>query len=199
MDIIFGKRKYFIFSSIAFGILIAILYYFDYNKRNPLLFWTLLFLFCFLVYKTISILTNKNLLFVTKKDLGDILDIKKSTETIDVDFDGIFVYTSEGFETNINNSKININWSEIETILGYKKDLITIDSICMDIITCSSTLTICEETPGWFKFLNQLRNNIEITPKYRDIEISTPAFKTNLTLLFDKKHRTLEQIVNDKV
>ena len=55
-----------------------------------------------------------------------------------------------------------------------------------------------EETPGWFYFVDQINKTLTITDKDWNINITQPAFATNLTLIYDSENRTLEDLAKEK-
>lgn len=195
MDIFIGKKKNLIIYCLISCLIIITLYYFDYHRNKPLIFWTFFMLFIFLIFRTIQLLTNKNLFFVSKENLTDNSSRNQELKKYDMNSLGIFEYTENGMFITDKNSKIDIKWSDISTILGYKKDLLTIDTICVDIIYNKSSLTVCEETPGWFQFVTKLKKQFPNIPSDWDTEIALPAFERKLTLLYDRQNRKLEQIL----
>lgn len=198
MDIFFGKKKHLILYWLSLGLLICVLYYFDFQYSNPIIFWSFIILFIVSFIRIIQLLTNKNLLFVTEKDLKNNSQIENELINQNINSSGNFEYLDIGFRFKKNKSTIEIYWSSIKTIIAYKKDLYIIDTICIDIVYDDNlTLTICEETPGWFQFNNNLKKQFMKIPENWDIEIMTPAFETNLTLLYDLQNRTLKQVIGE--
>jgi hypothetical protein len=113
--------------------------------------------------------------------------------------DGIFSFNNKGFEINLKNGQKNILWTEIESMLGYKEDNFTSDTICLDVICKNNkSFKLTEETPGWFNFIKRTKQTFSNIDKNWEIDISTPAFETNLTLIYDKKNRQLNEIMNPK-
>ncbi|MDN3581223.1 hypothetical protein [Mucilaginibacter flavus] len=109
-----------------------------------------------------------------------------------------FVWDDFGFLLTNKSKIINIRWADIETIFGYKADCFTFDEICVDIFTAeTSLLRLTESTPGWDQFNSKLNENIPGISAYWTSNIITPAFATNMTLLFDRKGRTMEQAEAD--
>ncbi len=93
---------------------------------------------------------------------------------------------------------INIRWADIETIFGYKADCFTFDEICVDIFIAKySLIKLSESTPGWDQFSAKLIENMPDIQINWISQITTPAFATNMTLLFDRKGRTMEQAEAD--
>lgn len=161
------------------------------DKYSSLMFWGIIILFGGGGLFTLGQLLNPKNLFVTfdsalgKEILAD--QFKKRQEDL-----GIFIYDDIGFNLTDPEGVIHYNWTDIETIFGYKEDQLTTDDICLDIFTTDKPyLTLTESTPGWYQFTDRLSKNIPLISNSWNQEIAVPAFETNLTLLFDKKGRTL--------
>jgi len=69
----------------------------------------------------------------------------------------------------------------------YKRDLITIDRIEMEIVIEGRSITISEDLPGWYQFVLKTKEKYSSIPKDWDIEIIQPAFATNFTTIYDRK------------
>ncbi len=111
---------------------------------------------------------------------------------------GIFKYHSTGFSVLLKSEITQYKWDDIETITGYKLDLLTTDEICMDIVFCdNSCLTLYESTTGWSYFNESLFKSIPSINKEWETGVMHPALKTNLTLLFDKKDRSQEAVLKE--
>jgi hypothetical protein len=108
---------------------------------------------------------------------------------------GIFRYSDKSFVIRLDRSNYDIQWTEIQSILGYKLDLLTTDEICLDIF-CDNKIsfTVTEETAGWFGFLKRIKEQFPTIEPDWSFNIQSPAFTTNLTLIYDRDNRTLEQV-----
>ena len=108
---------------------------------------------------------------------------------------GIFEYSENGFIINNEILHQEILWSEVKTIFGYKIDLLAIDCICVDVFCDNDKFfTINEETIGWFQFIERSKNIFTSIDKSWNIKITIPAFETNLTLIYDRENRTLDEV-----
>lgn len=109
----------------------------------------------------------------------------------DIDFNyryntlGKFNYEDDGFIFHFDNGPQKIKWNDVVRLTAYKKDLLTIDEIRMDIIYNDFQFTITEETPGWFQFILKTKLIFPTIPESWDIEIIHPAFAANLTVLYE--------------
>lgn len=165
------------------------------GKTNSFRFWFPLILFggggFFLL---IRFLNPKNIFVSPNSKLAQ--EIFSSQTSQNQDELGIFEYSENGFKITDENSSNTYEWNNIETVLAYKIDLLTYDEICIDVYTDDlNKFTISESTWGWFQFISRLSENIKAIQIDWYINITNPAFETNLTLLYDKKNRTIEEII----
>ncbi len=115
------------------------------------------------------------------------------------DEDGIFIYTDTGFICYLDSGTIEQKWTDIQTLLGYKKDLLTYDMICLTVYLNNQTnFVITEETHGWFNFLKKVTEHLNGSLVNWEIEIMNPAFEAKPTVVFDSKNRNLEQIEQEQ-
>lgn len=104
---------------------------------------------------------------------------------------GKFIYEDDGFLFNFDYPEQKIKWNDIERLVGYKADLFTIDEIRMDIVYNNYQITISEETPGWYQFLEKIKSIFSTIPKDWDTEIIQPPFQTNCMILYEPENRVL--------
>lgn len=140
-----------------------------------------------------QLLDPRNLFVSPKSQLGkEIIEDQFKKSLVDP---GRFSYTDSGFVMTDHDQVTNFEWSDIETVFGYKLDRYSTDEICMDIfISGKRNFQLTESSMGWFVFNEKLAQNIATIPPNWYIKIAYPAFKTNLTLLFDKKGRTQQEV-----
>ncbi len=160
------------------------------EKYSSFMFWgTIVFFGGGGLFFLVRLLNPQNLFVTHDTDLGkEILadQFKKQQEDL-----GFFSYDDTGFNLKEHKRVTHYNWTDIETIFGYKEDHYTTDEICLHIfINGKEYLTFTESTPGWYQFNDRLIKNIPSISKSWEGEIAVPAFETKLTLLFDKKGRT---------
>ena len=105
----------------------------------------------------------------------------------------IFQYDENGFTAQLENKKVQVNWSELERLVAYKADMMTIDEIRMEISYRNKSLIITEDTPGWYQFVLKTKNIFASIPEDWDINIIQPAFETNLTLLYEREDRVMPE------
>jgi hypothetical protein len=111
---------------------------------------------------------------------------------------GIFTYNDNGFFVETEQAKLSAKWTEVKSLLGYKEDHYTSDSICLDIFCDNHEgFSITEETKGWYMFLERSKEALPTIDISWEVEISTPAFETNLTLVYDSQNRTLKEVTDE--
>jgi hypothetical protein len=163
------------------------------EKYSSFMFWgTIAFFGGGGLFIFVRLLNPKNLFVTHDTTLGKEIfadQFKKQQEDL-----GFFTYNDTGFSLTEHKGVTHYNWTDIETVFGYKEDRFTTDDICLDIFTSDKPyLTLTESTPGWYQFNDRLSKNIPSISNSWDGEIAVPAFETKLTLLFDKKGRTLNE------
>lgn len=111
---------------------------------------------------------------------------------------GIFTFRDNGFSIKTTKGVHTIEWTEIKSMLGYKEDQYATDRICLDVFCDNEkSFKITEETLGWFRFLDNSKKALPTIHKSWEIEISTPAFETKLTLVYDRQNRTLKEVTDE--
>lgn len=102
------------------------------------------------------------------------------------DESGVFHYEEDGFTIQYNDFFANIKWDSITQLNVYKKDLITIDRIEMEIVYGDKALTISEDLPGWYQFILKTKSIFPAIPEDWDLVIINPAFETNWRNIYTK-------------
>ncbi|MEC4047957.1 hypothetical protein OX284_000830 [Flavobacterium sp. SUN046] len=113
------------------------------------------------------------------------LNSSKSFDEIYNDL-GCFKYDENGFKIIYEETNIAVKWEEITQLNAYKKDLIAIDRIEMEIVCGEKYFVISEELPGWFEFVIKTKEVFPTIPKDWDLNIIHPAFQTNFTTIYTK-------------
>ena len=109
------------------------------------------------------------------------------TETND-NIQDFFAYSSDGFSYLSFGEPVKIKWLDIESIIAYKEDLVTVDEIRMTIVYNNLQLSVTEETPGWEKFILKIKSIFPGIPPNWDLEIVQPPFATNEIVLYKNDH-----------
>ena len=108
---------------------------------------------------------------------------------------GLFTYTDNGFIVKTESGDKVVEWTQINTLTGFKRDYFATDCICLVVeYDNNQRFEITEEHSGWFQFLEHSKKAFPTIDKSWEIEISTPAFETNMTVLFDRQNRTLAEM-----
>jgi hypothetical protein len=163
------------------------------HKISSFMFWMGIVLFggCGL-FLLIQIINQKNLFVTHDSELGKQIladQFQKAQEDM-----GLFTYNETGFDLTEYNGVKHYDWSEIETIFGFKEDRLTTDEVCMDIFfSGKASVRLTESTSGWYQFNKKLSQAIQTVSEKWETEVVHPPFDTNMTLLFDKKGRSKEQ------
>lgn len=107
---------------------------------------------------------------------------------------GDFTYTATGFELPTTTGRRLVNWTDIQAMFGYKRDLYTTDLVCLDIFCVDGQgIRLHEELPGWFQFIRKLPEHFPSVKPGWEIALTFPAFETNLTLIYEKDGLSLPQ------
>ena len=81
------------------------------------------------------------------------------------------------------------NWTEVLRVTAYKRDLFTVDMICVRVMFMEQdVIELNEDMPGWQAFVEALPVHLPGCTAYDNwfIQVAFPAFETNLTTLFDR-------------
>ncbi|MBO9703289.1 MAG: hypothetical protein J7604_23950 [Sporocytophaga sp.] len=155
--------------------------------------WGLIFFGLCAVMTTYPLIDpRKKVIFVGTKEYKAQIAKEFNDRLID---NGIFQYTENGFIISFPET-IEVNWNQIQSIFGYKVDLMMTDLICIDVF-CDNNISfsLTEETAGWFVFIDFLKEQFPTIEGHWNINISQTAFATNLTLVYDRENRSHEQAV----
>lgn len=123
--------------------------------------------------------------------LSHVSDERKKRFEIKFNDLGQFIYEEDGFILQFKSERQKIKWTDIERLIAYKADLLTTDEICIDIVFNNFQVTITEETPGWYQFIEKTKLVFPGISKNWDSEIVYPAFVTNLTILYQRADREM--------
>ncbi|NNV57157.1 hypothetical protein [Limnovirga soli] len=128
---------------------------------------------------------------------GKTKNISPIADERNMDFDeklndvGSFIYEEDGFIFQMIPAQQKIQWADIERLIAYKKDFLTTDEVCLDILFNNRKITITEATPGWYQFIQKTKFIFPGIPKNWDSEILQPAFALNLKVLYQRTDREI--------
>lgn len=109
---------------------------------------------------------------------------------------GVFTYEDDRFGLELEGHKKSYSWANIKTVIAYKQDMGTYDTICQDLTMDDGfKFELNEDTPGWFQFQKRLAQNVPSISMDWLIAISQQPFASSNTLLYDKENRSLEEVM----
>lgn len=133
--------------------------------------------------KLINLIKN---IFRTSKPRGEKnYSSGKTWDELQIDL-GSFKYSSDGFTLTYVDFTLTLNWCDITEINVYKRDLMTIDEICMQIVYGDKQIEISEKLPGWYQFVTRTKIIFPTIPKDWDLEVMQPPFATNYKTIYTK-------------
>lgn len=107
---------------------------------------------------------------------------QKIRVAFDEDFLRVFGLADDG-------RTIELKWAEMRSIVAFKRDLLTVDSMRIGIETDAGRLyEIGEEADGWFEMVESLPRYL---PGAKSVgawyeQVMLPAFETNLTTIYTR-------------
>ena len=99
---------------------------------------------------------------------------------------GVFQYYDDGFSIQYEDFFKRLKWEDITELNVYKKDLMTIDRIEMEIVYGDKMTVISEDLAGWYQFVLKSKKIFPDIPQDWDIKIIQPPFATNWTNIYKK-------------
>lgn len=141
-------------------------------------YFTSLFILLLGIFKFISSFFNQ----------GNQSQVNSTTKTINKLNDdlGKFRYDEDGFIFSFDDGSKKIRWVEINKLIAYKVDLMTVDEIRMDILCDTYQFTITEETPGWFQFVLKTKKVFPEINENWDLQIIKPAFEATVMVVYER-------------
>ena len=104
-------------------------------------------------------------------------------------------FSEDSFTVQVEQVEKTVAWKQVQSMLAYKIDRFATDGICLDVF-CDNNVnfTITEESPAWDKFLDHSKKALPID-QFWEIEIVTHSAPNNVTIVYDRKNRTLKEIL----
>lgn len=87
-----------------------------------------------------------------------------------------------------------ISWKEISSVKVFKRDLLTVDEICMEIGTKEGKLLeVSEEMTGWDDLVKSITNYLEECTSFEEWfpKVADPPMETNLIEIYNKKNHAV--------
>lgn len=99
------------------------------------------------------------------------------------DSDGVYLCF---LENGTERQRHVLGWEEIEEVWAYKRDLFTVDQICLDIKGEDVEIFVTEDIPGWAELIAALPAGLPgcLSQEEWLSAVTHPAFEENLTLLY---------------
>ena len=162
------------------------------NKYNLFWFWVIIIgTSTFTFYVLYHMFHPKFVWVDTNTNKGKKIQAK-ATELILSDI-GVFTYNDKGFDFTEKGQTHSFLWTDIQSIFGYKRDLYAVDELNLDVFAVNNIrLHLTEEIPGWYQFLDKIKQVFPTIDKEFDVSLMFPPFATNMSLVYDSKGRTLE-------
>lgn len=97
--------------------------------------------------------------------------------------------TCTAFQADGSAQSVHLKWSEVNGVVAYKRDAVTVDLICVGFTTSDGTLEVNEEMDGWTPLAEALPKHLPGTPSKAEWwdKVAHPAFATNATVLFSQR------------
>lgn len=100
---------------------------------------------------------------------------------------GEFEYHDDGFTIKLPDKKRKVVWAEIESINTYNVDMITYETICIDIILENTYITLTEDIVGWKYFEEKLQLQFLSIDKDWFWKVAFPTFEKNFTTIYTRE------------
>jgi hypothetical protein len=96
---------------------------------------------------------------------------------------GFSVTTAES-----SSSQASLEWRDVNAVLAYKRDLYTMDLICLGFVTPAGTIEVHEDIQGWSQLIEQLPSRLPGVPPLSDWweRVAKPPFASCVTKLFER-------------
>jgi len=91
-----------------------------------------------------------------------------------------------GFGLDQNGQTVAVKWRDIVRIAAFKRDLITVDMICLAVETGDFAIELNDGMPGFDTLLPALDSALGIDPSWQ-LRVMFPAFEANMEMIFDRK------------
>lgn len=80
------------------------------------------------------------------------------------------------------------SWRRVKRVVAFKRDLLTVDTICLSIEWEGGQIAVWEETEGWDALILGLGDWLPGMPEWDAwwSDVAYPAFETNYTVLWPR-------------
>jgi len=85
--------------------------------------------------------------------------------------------------------KASVRWNSVETVLAFKRDLLTVDLICLAFGAAEGAIEVHEEMPGWEQLVEQLPSKLPGASPFSEWwqQVAQPPFATCITTIYKAK------------
>ena len=99
--------------------------------------------------------------------------------------DRICQVDNAGLTISVKKQESRIEWGEVKSLVAFKVNKLTYDSICLQIDYGQNiSIVALEETEGWESLVKGVKANFPSVNSTWDIDIIQPPFAENFTVLY---------------
>jgi hypothetical protein len=82
-----------------------------------------------------------------------------------------------------------LEWAEVDAVLGYKRDLYTMDMICLGFVTHRGTIEVHEEMNGWTSLVEELPSLLPGMHPFSQWweSVAKPPFAPSVKTLYERR------------
>lgn len=91
--------------------------------------------------------------------------------------------TGSGFAIVGYRGRVDIRWDAVQRINAYKRDLYTVDLLCLAILAGEQVVEVDERMEGFEAFDAAMHDALGITPAWK-LDVLFPAFEENTTEIY---------------
>lgn len=95
------------------------------------------------------------------------------------------VLTTDGFEWRSGQQVAKVRWDDVTRIVTFKRDLITVDLLCLHFDTALGTVEINEELQGYDAVEVEMERRFAVATDWK-LRVLFPAFTTNEEAIYDR-------------
>ncbi len=89
----------------------------------------------------------------------------------------------DGLTHRFRKKTAHLQWDDVEKVHAFKRDLVTVDCVCLAFTSKDGIIEIAEDTEGYSEVLERLEIHLGVTPEWM-LTVMFPAFEPNLTQIY---------------
>jgi len=89
----------------------------------------------------------------------------------------------DGSSTRCRGVESVIRWDDVTSIRAFKRDLLTMDVICLLVSSHDSAAEVNEDDSGYGELEQEMARRLDISPEWK-LAVIAPPFETNATEIF---------------